>query len=90
MDDPQDVIDAIVKRRLFLAIIRARGILGHVPLSGSERTEYRDAHSACPACGHDDVEQTCGGAVMFRGDEDHNHATCPCGWKGIVHELVPA
>jgi hypothetical protein len=24
------------------------------------------------------------------GDEDRNRAVCVCGWRGVVHDLVPA
>lgn len=48
--------------------------------------DYQAKHAACPQCGSTDIEQTCMG---FFGDEDHNRAVCVCGWRGIVHDMVP-
>jgi len=42
-------------------------------------------HVACPKCGNTSLETTCVGYI----GEDRNRATCECGWKGTVHDMVP-
>lgn len=51
-----------------------------------ERELYRMNHRCCPVCGDDNIETTCMG---FLGLVDRNKAGCGCGWKGIVHDMVP-
>ena len=50
-----------------------------------ERAEYNRLHDVCPQCGSDDFEVTCMGVT---GSKDTNRVNCPCGWKGIVHDMV--
>lgn len=50
-------------------------------------SEYILAHTCCPACGSEHVEQNCGPVML--GDENRNGARCPCGWRGLVHDLLP-
>jgi|JI10StandDraft_1071094.scaffolds.fasta_scaffold793794_2 hypothetical protein len=53
---------------------------------------YYPQHCCCPTCGGCNLETTCVG-YMFKDletAEDSNKATCECGWRGIVHDLVPA
>ncbi len=52
---------------------------------------YYVKHAACPKCGSTSNEQTCAGFAMFgrETDIDGNRVRCECGWKGIVHDLVP-
>jgi hypothetical protein len=53
---------------------------------------YYPKHCCCPSCGSDSIETTCVG-YMFEDIEtakDGNRATCGCGWRGIVHDLVPS
>lgn len=51
--------------------------------------DYYEEHAVCPQCGGDrgELATTCMGPL---GSEDRNHAWCPCGWQGRVHDLVPA
>lgn len=48
--------------------------------------EYEALHAACPKCGSLDVYST---TMASLGDKDGNKAACLCGWKGIVHDMVP-
>jgi hypothetical protein len=56
--------------------------------------DYSIDHVACPKCLRKDtvartlagsIHQQLVGAVL----KDQNHATCDCGWTGIVHDMVP-
>lgn len=52
---------------------------------------YYSDRVACPACDSTEIESTCLGylpvpGVRFR---DENRASCGCGWKGQVDDLVP-
>lgn len=51
--------------------------------------DYYERHAVCPNCGGDggDMMQTCMGPLC---GQDRNHCVCQCGWRGIVHDLVPA
>lgn len=49
--------------------------------------EYRERHAVCPRCHGEDIEQTTLGFVL--AVYDTNRASCSCGWKGIVDDLVP-
>ena len=55
---------------------------------------YRDRHRCCPNCGSRNYTMTLAG-FPFNHDKpdeykDRNSCHClDCGWKGIVHELVP-
>ncbi len=44
-----------------------------------------------PSVIHEDYEELLGGPSVIHEDyEDDNRARCdPCGWKGIVHNLLP-
>lgn len=62
------------------------------------RAEYAEQHSACPNCGRKCEGKTYMGYVVNVADgqvtnadtyQDQNQTDCVCGWKGIVHELVP-
>lgn len=56
--------------------------------------KYRRIHKYCPRCGSGSISRT---VVDFPFDpnnktayKDRNRTTCDsCGWKGIVHDLVP-
>jgi predicted RNA-binding Zn-ribbon protein involved in translation (DUF1610 family) len=54
---------------------------------------YYLLHAVCPNCKQDNIEQTCVGYFMSEDgpkNRDGNRATCGnCGWRGIVHDLVP-
>ena len=63
--------------------------------------EYMDAkkywslHSKCPKCKSDMVETTLLFLFESRNEngvyevkKDRNCASCLCGWKGIVHDMV--
>lgn len=54
-------------------------------------TQYHNIHRCCPTCGSQDVETTCKGVIFtdLQTAVDNNRAVCACGWRGIVHELVP-
>lgn len=68
----------------------------NIVMSTQERilSEYNDSHKCCPKCGSDKNTQT---LMAFPLDlnnpekyKDENRVTClNCGWKGIVHDLVP-
>lgn len=46
---------------------------------------YRKLHNVCPTCGSGDVLTTC---VGYTEPPNMNRATCRCGWKGRVDDLV--
>lgn len=50
--------------------------------------DYYEQHAVCPRCFSRDkaLEQGTVGTLL---DYDQNRATCDCGWRGIVHELIP-
>ena len=52
-----------------------------------ERIQYYKDHKCCPLCSNEEIERTCMGFII--GDKDINRASCRCGWKGIVNDLVP-
>lgn len=45
---------------------------------------YYENHRFCPICGNNKLEYTCVGYL----DIDRNRATCICGWRGIVDNLI--
>jgi hypothetical protein len=56
--------------------------------------KYRRIHKYCPRCGSGRVSRTVVGVPFDPNNKnaykDKNIATCDfCGWKGIVHDLVP-
>lgn len=53
--------------------------------------EHGEAHAVCPLCGSDGYIQTCVGIIggPTESRPDTNRCECPCGWVGIVHDLVP-
>jgi hypothetical protein len=53
--------------------------------------QYGELHKCCPQCGGKNICQTCIGYVMTDPSkyEDRNQATCQCGWRGVVHDMVP-
>lgn len=53
--------------------------------------EYYLQHTNCPNCIDGDYSTT-DMLVKFTGDDDfidNNRVTCTCGWKGLVHDLIP-
>lgn len=55
---------------------------------------YSKAHQRCPQCkATRSTTQTYVGYIMVIGSEDQhrdkNEAVCRCGWKGIVHDMLP-
>lgn len=62
------------------------------------REEWNVQHSACPACGNtENICTTLAGVVETKNEDGNvsyedniNTATCQCGWKGNVSEMVPA
>lgn len=55
-----------------------------------EEDIYYSKHRYCPQCGGNAYMATMVG-YNFESLEtykDKNRVTCPCGWKGIVHDLV--
>mgnify|MGYP001562624153 CR=1 FL=1 len=54
------------------------------------RILFRKEHAACPKCGKGDIERTCMGHWSEPGKPywDTNFASCSCGWRGRVFELV--
>lgn len=52
---------------------------------------YRKLHERCPQCGGNNIETTCVGYIMADPStyENRNRATCQCGWRGVVHDMVP-
>lgn len=59
----------------------------------ANQDEYYEKHHLCPSCHGEPGERTCVGYICVSGDwenfSDENTVWCPCGWKGIVHDLVP-
>ena len=56
--------------------------------------KYRRIHKYCPRCGSGRISRTVVGFPFDPNNKtaykDKNRATCDfCGWKGIVHDLVP-
>lgn len=51
---------------------------------------YRVAHTYCPQCGSARLTTTTMGHLpSSRGEyRDTNRATCECGWRGTVHQLI--
>lgn len=54
--------------------------------------DYYAAHKVCPKCNGSSVSQTYVGYIQVSGIpyRDENDASCLCGWKGTVHDLIPA
>ena len=57
-------------------------------------TEYNRLHACCPQCGSSSIEQTLMGHVLpedatLNDINDTNTASCGCGWKGVVHKMLP-
>lgn len=50
---------------------------------------YHKQHQCCPKCGGQSITRTHGGYIGAP-PIDCNNAVCDCGWRGIVHDLVPA
>ncbi len=57
-----------------------------------KQKEYYYNHSYCPNCGSGEYSST---LMCFHFDlnhpenyKDENIIECPCGWKGITHDLV--
>jgi len=52
---------------------------------------YSYFHKCCPECGSTHHVQTlCAGRETPEGYIDSNSSHCSdCGWKGIVHDLIP-
>jgi len=49
---------------------------------------YYKQHLCCPRCGGRSITRN---TLSSTGELlDRNNAVCDCGWKGIVHDLVPA
>lgn len=51
--------------------------------------KYYKQHQCCPRCGGQSITRTLSGNIS-EPLADRNSAVCDCGWKGIVHDLVPA
>jgi len=49
---------------------------------------YCKQHKCCPRCGGQSITRTLSGNIS-EPLADRNSAVCDCGWKGIVHDLVP-
>lgn len=62
------------------------------PPKESEFDRYHRMHCVCPKCGGKEIESTTIGYVIHDADtgRDENPAFCRCGWKGIVHDLLPS
>lgn len=57
-------------------------------------TKYRNEHRVCPVCYTSRYFRTLAGPFVILKDgifevKDINDATCQCGWKGVVDDLVP-
>ena len=56
------------------------------------RELYYYKHIACPNCGSIHTHSTYMGYIFDRDNpesfKDENLATCKCGWRGKVHDLV--
>lgn len=56
------------------------------------REVYYYKHILCPACANLHTSQTYAGCTFDRDHPDEfrdmNLATCKCGWRGRVHDLV--
>jgi hypothetical protein len=66
--------------------------LGIAAPQQSEAEWYASMHRVCPQCGGVDIETTCIGMIYAPGVkhmQDTNRAACHCGWRGIVHDLLP-
>jgi hypothetical protein len=52
---------------------------------------YYLMHCRCPSCGSNNIASTCVGYAFndIETAKDENRAMCGCGWRGIVHDLVP-
>jgi len=53
---------------------------------------YYAIHFRCPKCGGINIESSTVGYIPLGGDfefKDENWAKCDCGWRGIIHDLVP-
>jgi hypothetical protein len=58
------------------------------------RELYYKSHARCPDCkATRSTTQTYMGYIMVIGREedykDENRSECRCGWKGIVHDMLP-
>ena len=55
--------------------------------------KYHREHEACPCCGSTHIGSTLLAFVLTVGKEDEyrdaNSCHCKCGWRGIIHDLVP-
>ena len=52
--------------------------------------KYNENHRRCPDCSGLELETTLMGCIQMTDDHvDSNYAYCSCGWKGIVHDLLP-
>jgi len=56
--------------------------------------EYERLHACCPQCGNNSMEQTLMGIILplnatLSDIIDRNTASCGCGWKGEVHDMIP-
>jgi hypothetical protein len=56
------------------------------------REQYDKLHAVCPVCKSASIEVSCVGCLMdnLETARDANRAQCECGWRGIVHDMVPA
>lgn len=70
-----------------------------VPVEQTKRPTQKDImgmyypqHCCCPSCGSNNIETTCVGYKFndIETAKDCNRAICGCGWRGIVHDLVPS
>ena len=51
--------------------------------------KYRENHIYCPKCGGENHEETTIGYIVIGENfKDRNKVKCPCGFYGIVHDLV--
>lgn len=81
---------------------KAHNILEELKLDKGEQTPdteeekekqqdlYYSNHLYCPQCGGENYMYTMVGYVFEKLEtyKDKNRVTCPCGWKGIVHDLT--
>jgi hypothetical protein len=47
---------------------------------------WDNLHRCCPQCGAESIERTCMGHLGIA--DNVNRATCACGWRGKVCDLV--
>ncbi len=55
------------------------------------QTAYNAQHHRCPECRSEEIATTLTGSLLPNSPNvpDRNRAWCICGWKGIVHNLLP-